>query len=102
RRAFVRADELTLGERLGALVPRPLPAPVYNIEVHADHVYHIADLGVLVHNAKKQTFAPVAKKTQSTDDIPTVTFSSKTHPELADNIRNAQAAGHPSILTHGG
>jgi hypothetical protein len=36
------------------------------------------------------------------ENSPTVTFTSRAHPDLAENIRNAQAAGHPSVLTHGG
>jgi len=39
---------------------------------------------------------------EAVENLPTVTFSSRTHPELAENIRHAQAAGHPSVLTHGG
>lgn len=36
------------------------------------------------------------------DDLPTVEFSASKYPELADNIRNAQLAGHPDVLTYGG
>ena len=32
-------------------VPRPGPATVYNLEVHGQHVYHVASTGVLVHNS---------------------------------------------------
>jgi hypothetical protein len=39
---------------------------------------------------------------EAVENLPTVTFSSRTHRELAENIRHAQAAGHPSVLTHGG
>ena len=31
--------------------PRPGPATVYNLEVHGQHVYHVASTGVLVHNS---------------------------------------------------
>jgi hypothetical protein len=34
--------------------------------------------------------------------LPEVKVSAGRYPELADNILNAQKAGHPSVLTHGG
>ena len=79
---------------------------VYNIEVHGHHVYRITDDGILVHNNSSSrggfsddlANAPI----RTVENLPTVTFSSRTHPELAENIRHAQAAGHPSVLTHGG
>jgi hypothetical protein len=66
--------ELTDGERLLSLLPSPpwgrgtegegaaaavvlavtlsrVTQPVYNIEVHGEHVYQVGELGVLVHNA---------------------------------------------------
>jgi len=61
RHEFVRADQLWPGERLNTLdgtvrltnrVPRGPPQPVYNIEVQAEHVYRVAQSGVLVHNAR--------------------------------------------------
>ena len=59
RREFVRADQLQPGEQLSSLdgtaavesiVPRPGVHTVYNLEVQGDHVYHVAQSGVLVHN----------------------------------------------------
>jgi hypothetical protein len=59
RQEFVRADKLQPGERLKTLqgitrvtnvVARGSPVPVYNIEVQVDHTYHVASVGVLVHN----------------------------------------------------
>jgi hypothetical protein len=60
RRDFVPAGELQIGETLrtssGSLVaitslsPRGPPEPVYNIEVHGQHVYHVGPSRVLVHN----------------------------------------------------
>ena len=61
REAFVRADSLTVGERLQTLngittvtkiSPRGPPEPVYNLEVQVKHTYFVADIGVLVHNGK--------------------------------------------------
>jgi hypothetical protein len=34
--------------------------------------------------------------------LPEMVYDYNKHPELADNIWNAQQAGHPKILTHGG
>jgi len=34
--------------------------------------------------------------------LPELRISASQYPELADNIRNAQTAGHPQVLTHGG
>ncbi|EDL59893.1 putative toxin [Gimesia maris] len=61
RQAFVRADSLTVGERLQTLngttvitsiTARGPPEPVYNLEVQVKHTYFVADSGVLVHNGK--------------------------------------------------
>ncbi|QDU08161.1 polymorphic toxin-type HINT domain-containing protein [Gimesia aquarii] len=61
RQEFVRADSLTVGERLQSLngittvmkiSPRGPPEPVYNLEVQVKHTYYVADSGVLVHNGK--------------------------------------------------
>ena len=40
--------------------------------------------------------APAAGK------IPTLTIDGSKYPDLAENISNAQAAGHPDVLTYGG
>ena len=60
RREFIPAGTLREGELLRTLdgyahvvsiVPRAGPEPVYNMEVHGEHVYHVSAAGVLVHNA---------------------------------------------------
>ncbi|QDT59587.1 hypothetical protein SV7mr_20960 [Stieleria bergensis] len=61
RQAFVQAGTLKSGERvrtyLGdhkqviSLRARPGPQEVYNLEVHAEHVYYVGEFGTLVHNA---------------------------------------------------
>ncbi len=59
RQAFVRADSLHPNETLRtstglttveSWTPDLNPTPVYNIEVHGAHVYHVGISGVVVHN----------------------------------------------------
>jgi hypothetical protein len=59
RQQFVRANDLLSGERLRTfdgtprvtrLVPRMENAPVYNLEIQTEHVYHVCRTGLLVHN----------------------------------------------------
>ena len=60
RQEFVQAGSLEIGERLQTLsgdvkvvqqkLPRPGPQPVFNLEVHNEHVYFVGEDGVLVHN----------------------------------------------------
>jgi hypothetical protein len=52
--------------------------------------------------ARAEARAAVRSQTMAAAEIPTVTFSASRYPELAENIRNAQLAGHPEILTYGG
>lgn len=62
RQEFVQAGSLEIGERLQTLsgdvkvvqqkLLRPGPQPVFNLEVHNEHVYFVGQDGVLVHNAK--------------------------------------------------
>ena len=61
RREFIPAGHLQQGERVQlhngetshvvSLTPQLTPEPVYNIEVHNEHVYEITANGVLVHNS---------------------------------------------------
>ena len=60
RQDFVEAGQLMEGEqvrlyngetkRVVQKLPRPGPEIVYNLEVYAEHVYHVTQDGVLVHN----------------------------------------------------
>ncbi|MFN9197978.1 MAG: polymorphic toxin-type HINT domain-containing protein, partial [Planctomycetaceae bacterium] len=61
RHDFVPAGSLTIGEHLRTesgtlrqvtrITPRRgPPVPVFNLEVDAEHVYHVSTAGVLVHN----------------------------------------------------
>jgi len=61
RQDFVEAGELLEGEqvrlyngetkRVVQKLPRPGPEIVYNLEVYAEHVYHVTQDGILVHNS---------------------------------------------------
>ncbi|MFO1002113.1 MAG: polymorphic toxin-type HINT domain-containing protein [Planctomycetaceae bacterium] len=69
RQEFVQAGSLEIGERLQTLsgdvkvvqqkLPRPGPQPVFNLEVHDEHVYFVGEDGVLVHNSK--VYAEIAE-----------------------------------------
>ncbi|MGE0606396.1 MAG: hypothetical protein AB7O62_04650 [Pirellulales bacterium] len=95
----------------------PYRQAVYNIEVDGEHVYEVTDAGILVHNndfncnqrldelelksregsltdKELAEYNRLREAAPNSDSLPTVTFSSSTNPELAANIRNAQAAGH--------
>ncbi len=60
RQTFVPAGQLHPGERLRtrtgetttiiSVLPRPGPEPVYNLQVHGEHVYQVGTSGLLVHN----------------------------------------------------
>jgi hypothetical protein len=60
RQTFVPAGELRVGEELRSLTggqvrvtairPRGPPEAVYNLDVDGEHVYYVADSGLLVHN----------------------------------------------------
>jgi hypothetical protein len=61
RQSWVPLAELTDGETLQGLdglavvlsvALSRVSQPVYNIEVHGEHVYQVGELGVLVHNVK--------------------------------------------------
>lgn len=77
KQQFVRADELQPGERLrGAdgtfprvvsATSRPGTHDVYNLEVHLDHVYHVANNGVLVHNGSEDCLKFAYRSLNPTD-----------------------------------
>ncbi|MFN7730566.1 MAG: polymorphic toxin-type HINT domain-containing protein, partial [Pirellula sp.] len=65
RREWVPLGELVEGETLQgqdglavvlSVTLSRVTQPVYNIEVHGEHVYQVGELGVLVHNAYANTF----------------------------------------------
>jgi hypothetical protein len=65
RQEFVHAEELRPGEHLrtssGTLAIRSISAPqqaepVFNLEVLGEHVYHVGENGILVHNGNSKVF----------------------------------------------
>ena len=75
RQDYVQAGTLELGERVQTYygdtkrvvskLPRPGPEPVFNMEVHGEHVYYVGEHGFLVHNAStKYAGGGVGKKLQ--------------------------------------
>jgi RHS repeat-associated protein len=48
------------------------------------------------------TIVPEEAELGATVEIPTLTISVSKYPDLAENILNAQQAGHPNMLTYGG
>lgn len=63
RQDFVEAAKLRIGEhlrladgstaKLSGMTRRPRDEPVYNLEIHGEHVYHVGSIGTLVHNNYK-------------------------------------------------
>ena len=47
-------------------------------------------------------FSDFCRSSLAAKTIPELEISASKYPELAENILNAQKAGHPDILTHGG
>ncbi len=57
RNDYIPAGELEIGEevdtihgttKVTSIVPRAGPEPVYNLEIHREHVYRVGELGTLV------------------------------------------------------
>jgi hypothetical protein len=61
RQAYIVAGKLRIGERvrtfsgvsaqISSISRRGPPEPVYNLEIHSEHVYYVSKIGVLVHNS---------------------------------------------------
>jgi hypothetical protein len=68
RNEFIEAGKLQSGEKLQLysgqtakvvqILPRPGPEQVHNLEVMNEHVYRVADQGILVHNAYNSVTIP--------------------------------------------
>ncbi len=69
RQEFIEAGQLLEGEqvllyngetkRVVQKLPRPGPQVVYNLEVYAEHVYHVTQAGRLVHNNCARYIDPI-------------------------------------------
>jgi Pretoxin HINT domain len=74
--------------------------PVYNIEVHGEHVYQVGELGFLVHNACP---APIEGAANPLTGLPRVGSALKTDPYHAfPNIIDNYAAGATSTTLRSG
>ena len=70
RNDWIQLSELQEGERLQAtdgiatvlsIAIVSTNVPVYNIEVHGEHVYQVGELGVLVHNACEEVLQSLGR-----------------------------------------
>ena len=112
RQAFVRADELEIGDCLRlpagtahvkAVIPRARPEAVYNLEVQTEHVYHVSTAGVLVHNGsavwcpKSQRWrnAKNGRYTKGPGSSPT----GQTHHPISAKVGRA-LNNHPNLKGH--
>lgn len=96
RQTYIQAGDLKNGETLKSFkdsgdqkvvisqLPRPGPTPVYNLEVHGEHVYYVGQNGILVHNNYIQ------RKKKLTDFGYTDT--------QADRILRKAGLGDPSLV----
>lgn len=104
RQAFVRADSLHVGERLGqadgritkvgnVTTGRTLPTQVYNLEIAGHHVYHVSNDGVLVHNSCHRHHL-IPKFLGGDPKQPLIKITAGVHRELHRLLReNLRAAG---------
>jgi hypothetical protein len=106
--AFVAVGQLSPGSRIKThldqiqtitnLLPRPGPAePVFNLEVHGEHVYYVGTDGVLVHNSNANGMCPPKNRRYTTDDYRKMgisTSSQKTNPSIGYVIYNRDGSVH--------
>lgn len=79
RGEYVQAGKLSQGERVQTYAgdtkrvlnqhPRPGPQPVYNLEVHAEHVYYVGNSGTLVHNTYGNAKTGIEAREDILDDL---------------------------------
>lgn len=93
QQAFVPLAELTAGDLLdtdhGPIAVKRVetvyrPQPVYNLEINAEHVYRVGDVGVLVHNSNAPgDCTPLAQlKSRYSDELPSLDGTGKVHGVL--------------------
>lgn len=108
RHDFVPAGDLRIGEQLRtasgsvaqitSITRRGPPEPVYNLEVHGEHVYHVGSSGVLVHNTKLRKVVIGGGRHPSfpkhADDVLTLNTDIKALPDIVgDGARMPIADG---------
>ena len=109
KRQFVRADALQPGEHLRqadgslttvtAVTSRPGTHDVYNFEVHLDHVYHVANNGILVHNGNPCPEVMDAMKIRFTQSTVSPFFKDgRTITDTVQSLMKNPSAGRHSDL----
>ena len=113
RQDFVRADSLQPNETLRttsgtttvtSLSHIPGSTPVYNLEIHGTHVYHVGTSGVLVHNGTSLCPEAIAKLVdQIPSDIKNVVGTCTDFADaLQASVKNAGGNGTRFRLEFGG
>ena len=62
----------------------------------------VAESGQRVGKVEPEMYARVTEPGARSEQIATLVISASRNPALAENIRHAQMAGHPDVLTYGG
>jgi len=110
RQAFVEAGELAVGDHVqranGTLAQvtritprRGPPVPVFNLEIDAEHVYHVGVGGVLVHNTYHHYWTRWLGSTVPYGNTRILTDLSGTrHSALHDALRTWLRTNHPGMM----
>jgi len=67
--------------------------PVYNIEVHGEHVYQVGELGLLVHNAYPNIWYAPPKFRGMSNNVLNKTIDGAQHVLLRNLFKGQEAAG---------
>jgi hypothetical protein len=99
---LARGPPETASVRVLRAEPLEIRGPVYNLTVADFNTYFVGSNAVLVHNKSPCPGGSSAGGGGAGGALPELKISRSKYPQLADNIENAQKAGHPNVLTHGG
>ena len=112
RRDYVQAGSLEEGERVltyagdtkrvVSKLARPGPRPVYNLEVHGEHVYHVGNDGVLVHNQNGYTGADAPKQTVLDNAVDGAARERRVHDKLTGHFKDASVQRERMLRTADG